>query len=234
MMVSLTTEEQGAQPMSETIETKFYRLPDGSVGRVRIETDDDPATQNPRENNISGAVLVTWERDYVSPDKSTEMPAELSGAVSTWAESSGLIDAYKVARFARITSIPLLYIGALTRGGDGSIGIDDEPEAGAGYVGLAVVTADSWRLVNGNTEPTPEAARELAHAEVKLYSDWAGGDVFGYVAETPQGEIDSRWGFIGMDVFDYMFSQGSESLGDGAREISEAEYDEATDSADAA
>lgn len=210
------------------VDTKFYRLADGSVGKVRIVAEDHPADSNPRENESNGALLLTWERGYTSPDKPGELPAELDGAVNQWA-GSDLIDAYRVARFARMTSAPVLYIGGLTRNGyDGAIGIDDSPADGAGYVGLAIVTPDTWRTIMGDAEPTPEAAREIAHREVKRYSEWVTGEVFGYIAETPDGtEVDDCWGYIGRDEFEYMFSQGADALGDGAQEITESEYDDA-------
>lgn len=220
--------DQGATAMDSK---KFYRLPDGRVGTVRIETDDDAADAYPRKNESVGSILVTWDKDYLSPDPVTWLPDELYPALSRWA-GRGDVDAYRVVRFAHITHAPILYIGGLTRGGDGSLGYDDEPSQGSGYVGLVVVTAATWRELNGDVEPTPEKVRELAHWEVKRYSAWATGEVYGYVAEIGGEHIDSCWGYIGDDEIPYMYSQGAEALGDGAEEITEAEYDDATDSVD--
>jgi hypothetical protein len=219
--------------MSEVIERKFYRLPGNRFGTVRIELDQDGSSANPRENETTGSVLVTWERNYHSPEPASWLPDELYSAVSEWASRDD-VDAYRIVRFAHITHAPILYIGGLTRGGNGELGYDDEPSQGAGYVGLVVVTGASWRDVNGPAKPTPEAARDLAHWEVRRYSEWVTGNVFGYVAETSDGEtVDSCWGYIGSDEFAYMFSQGAEALGEGAQEISESEYNDATDSIDA-
>ena len=44
----------------------------------------------------------------------------------------------------------------------------------------------------------PEAAEEILEAEVKEFSDWISGRVYGYVVKDPDGEeVNSCWGFIG-------------------------------------
>lgn len=211
-----------------SIEKKFYRLADGKLFTVAIESDDDQYGQNPRQNDSNGSILVTWERQYASPDQATDLPTDLDDAVHRWADKSG-IDGYLFDRYMRIAAPgDILYLGVLNRDGHGGLIIDDNPRPGEHHDGIVVVTRDSWAGINGDTVPTVESARELAQWEVKRYAAWATGEVFGYVAADSDGkEIDSCWGYIGTDEIAYMFKQGTASAGEGAEEIDEADYDAA-------
>lgn len=216
-----------------TDEKKFYRLADGRLVTVRIEVDDDQTPHNPRENESNGSVIVTWESDYISPDKAADLPGELDEAVSRWTDRRG-VSADRFARYARIyQSDSVLYIGAVSRSGyNGAMTVDDNPMPGEHHDGIVVVTRDTYASVNGDAVPTPESARELARWEVARYSAWATGDVYGYVVEDSDGnEIDSCWGYIGSDEFAYMYQQAVSATGETAEEVSEAEYDDAVVSA---
>ncbi len=215
--------------MSDAIETKYFRAANGTVGRVQIFAQGDEG-ENPRKDQDTFSGLFTWERDHITPDDLREVPDALDSAVDKWTDRTS-IRAYPLVRYVR-TLDSVLYIGALSRNThDGTLSLDDQPEAGASYDGLAVVTREDYARAFGPGNPDRGQAREIAHAEVKIYSAWASGEVFGYVAETADGtETDSVWGYIGTDEFDYMFSQGAASIGDGTEEISEADYDDATES----
>ena len=53
---------------------------------------------------------------------------------------------------------------------------------------------------SGNPEWTDEEIRKGMAEEVKYYSQWASGDVWGYVITDVNGdEVDSCWGFIGQE-----------------------------------
>lgn len=205
-------------------ETKFYRLADGRLGKVRIVVDDDQSVQNPRKNESTGSFLVTYDRDYISPD--AELPAELDEAERRWADSNG-VAALLFLRYAHLFHADsILYIGALCRNGyNGVISIDDSPTNGQRCVGIVVITRESWKALNGDDEPTPDAASELARFEVTRYSAWAAGEVYGYVAEIGNEKVDSCWGYIGVDEFDFMHQCGRDALGSEVEEISEAEYE---------
>jgi len=86
----------------------------------------------------------------------------------------------------------------------------------SGQVGVAFVTREN-ALKEFNEKRMNEKIRqkaiELIKSEVKTYSEWASGSVFGYVVEDKEGnEIDSCWGFYGMDEFDNMIEQGREAI----------------------
>lgn len=102
----------------------------------------------------------------------------------------------------------------------------------SGSVGYVIVTEKNWRLMMGDADPFAPVDGEIdfplgpvpakvthvervIRGEVKEYSDWAGGNVWGYVitkpcehaddhatdeaiAECPHAEVvDSCWGYIG-------------------------------------
>lgn len=64
----------------------------------------------------------------------------------------------------------------------------------SGQVGYAVVTAET---VKKKFESNYGLAEKVIDAEVKIYSQFVGGDVYGYVVEDEEG--DSCWGFYGSD-----------------------------------
>lgn len=53
-------------------------------------------------------------------------------------------------------------------------------------------------------------AWEAAEAFCKEYTDWANGNVWGFMVETPDGEVaDSCWGFIGSDSEPYLIDEAT-------------------------
>lgn len=216
--------------MSEVVDRKFYRLSDGRTGSVRIVVDDDQAGANPREmSDVNASMIFTWGTPYYSPDHVNELPDELRGAVAEWTDSQSA-DAWRIVRYARMFHADsILFIGAVSRDTyDGSMSFDDKPENGAHYDGIVLVTRERYAQLYG-----PDTALEdidwvgIARAEVKQYSAWATGEVFGWVAEIDGADTDSTWGYVGTNEFSYMHKCAVESFGVDAVEIEEWEYDEA-------
>lgn len=212
--------------MGDTLDARYFRMTDGTVRRVRALCDDDPRP-SPRVDEEAYAALVTWERDYVSPDKVNEVPDVLWETTTRWAVP-GDVDAALVTRYvAMVHPDAVVFVGGLTRNSyDGSIGLDETPTAGCRYVGLAVMTRESWDKANPGVAPERVRVAELVRGEVERYSAWATGDVVEWVIEDGAGVVlDSCGGYIG--EADYAMTAGVEALDAGAVEITEAEYDDA-------
>ncbi len=73
----------------------------------------------------------------------------------------------------------------------------------SGRVGLIVCTRETMIEEWGKkraTKAVREKARKYMAGEVETYSQWANGDVYGYVVEDKEGNhLDSCWGFYGID-----------------------------------
>lgn len=223
--------------MSTVIETRYCRLADGRPATVRIEVDEDQTPANPRKNDTTLAVLVTNEFDYTSPDHRNGLPSELDEALNRWSDSVSTW-AHLIKRYASIFHADsILYVGGIMRNGyEGALSLDDSPESGARYVGIAVVTRDGLKEAGEPIEL--DAARECAQQEIERYSEWAIGHVYGYVVETvkPGGDIDtdpevidSCWGYVGDDEIPYMFQCGKENFDDGFEEIDQTDFYEMTE-----
>lgn len=223
--------------MSYVIDEKFYRTEDGRPARVRIMVDDDASGVNPRDE-ANGALLFTYDTKYYTPDPLSKTPRVLDPALHQWAGSRprGTVEALLIKRYAAIFHPDeVLYVGALGRYDDGTLTLDDNPDADQSVDGIAVVTRDSVREIYGDEVPNAHQAREVARSEVERYNQWARGDVYGYVAEVQAYPgacmdhdaelVDSCWGFIGADEIPYMHDQGRIGLGDPV-EIDKEEYDE--------
>lgn len=215
--------------MSEVVDRKFYRLSDGRVGSVRIEVDDDQAGANPRDSDINPSMIFTWGTAYLSPDNVDTLPDALRSAVSEWTDSRSA-DAWRIVRYARMFHTDsILYIGAVSRNAyDGSLSFDGAPENGAHYDGIVVITREQYSKVYGpDTRAEDIDWSKVARREVEFYSDWATGEVFGWVAEIDGVDADSTWAYVGTDQLSYMYRCGTDSFDGDAVEIQEWEYDEA-------
>lgn len=66
----------------------------------------------------------------------------------------------------------------------------------SGRVGIIALKRSEW----GSEGVTEEKLFEYAQGVAETYSQWANGECFGYILKDEDGEeIDSCWGFIGMD-----------------------------------
>lgn len=210
--------------------TRHYRTPDGTLLRLKVE--HDPDAMNPREWP-STAILVTDESGFCSPDKATDLPEAVQRAWQEWAARDH-VDAYRIARYARMFAPSVVFIGGLYRGASDELWLDTDPSNATRYHGLAVITGHAWRDAMGPTPPdgSPTPA-EVAEQEVTRYRAWAEGDACGFVIERPAFPgadidadaevVDSCWGFIA--EADYALQRGVESLPDGTEGIELDEFD---------
>lgn len=230
------------------VDTRYFREPGtGRPHRVQVVLDDDSGAVNPRKDASVFADLLTWHGDYESPDVGDVTALEPALA---WVERrrwGGGVDAYRIARFARMARADrILFVGGLRYNGyDGGLQLDPEPEKGRRYDGIAVVRRDAWEQAMGAGYDGPITPAQLAAEEVKEYDAWARGEVHGYIitaaddhaTEIDDGEeIDSCWGFIGSD--EYAMAEGimavlGERTIDGGKgwqhgyELTDAEFDDA-------
>ena len=86
-------------------------------------------------------------------------------------------------------------------------------EFDSGMVGYIYITKDDIRKgfgVKKVTDKEIKRAEEVLRTEVKIYDQYLSGDVWGYQSYNNKGEeVDSCWGFYGMDT---AITEGSASL----------------------
>jgi hypothetical protein len=73
----------------------------------------------------------------------------------------------------------------------------------SGCVGFIFIPKAKVREIHGwkrITKAREEQVKSQLKSEVEIYSQWANGQVYGFITKDPDGEeIDSCWGFYGFD-----------------------------------
>lgn len=201
---------------------------------ISIVNDDDAS--NPRDDRYrdNAATLITWERDYGSPDSNPfgqhdhDYEYDEDDGKGGWRHSieDGSFMAFRwQRRRERHSKDDGLIVLALEREYDGSIRATDyDPDAFSGEYrgrwrpcGVAYMTIEQAREEYGTRTPAAELRRraeQLIRAEVAEYSDWAIGNVWGYViGDAKRDHIESCWGFIGdWEQDDYCLSAAREAV----------------------
>lgn len=217
-----------------TLETSATYAVGDDRWRVRVEYDDSP--ESPREWE-QGALLITWDSRYHSPDKVSELPAILSRPVDHWREyvQRGDVNATAVQRWARAyASGEILAVAGLSREHhDGTLLLDARPDVGGRYDGLAIVTRESWTRAMGEDYTGENTPLDTLQAEVREYNVWARGEVYGYVTERQctcchtWTHDDSCWGMMDLDDgVAYAMREGIAALPDGAVEVDDDDAQE--------
>jgi len=151
---------------------------------VSIISDDGCLVENPVEIN-GGMKLVQWHRDYGS-NHDYESPDELK----EYAEEKG---AYLVPVYLYDHSGVAYSTSPFSCPWD------------SGQVGYLLMEPKIVQETKDHIgrETLCESVRErldsIAAGTVEEYSMWANGEVYGYTIERDGEEIDSCWGFIGME-----------------------------------
>lgn len=175
---------------------------------ILIIHDDDGHGSNPRDND-GNAAMITWERDYNSPDDNNEGwgKYDQGGAFD-------FLDFLKKRRQERHSADPGILYAWLDRNGyDGSIVIrardEDDPRDLHRADGVIFATYEmirEWYDAKRLTADHKRRAQEGFAGEVEDYSNWAIGNIYGYVVTDDSDENhDSCWGYIG----DYDASYGA-------------------------
>lgn len=158
---------------------------------IRIHSDED--VQSPEEWGNDDLYLLAWHRDfhvtrpgYKRPDDvlkgddagEDEDPRDIRDAITA--------DYHVFDLTAYIHSGVALYLGSPNLAHDPG-GWDTS------RVGIVLVSRVEW--------PDEDGARKAALSLVEEWNTYLSGDVYGYVIEDEDGEqIDSCWGFYGMDA----------------------------------
>ena len=229
--------------MSDTLETKYYRTPEGTRYRVRIIRDEDASS--PRDaDNVT--VMHTFDAGYCSPEDITQkgahdsiFPSEYQGSGEYGETRHGAYD-FDLRRARKYAALDpdILAVRGLDRGHDGTLRLSDDDET-AGYI---AITRESWqRTWMGAADRKPaEALEEVMRQELDAYNRWASGEYVGVVVEqhllyaldqsqgpwdghateppesiTVWQEIESCWG---IDDQDYALKEAVSTLPEGAEE----------------
>jgi hypothetical protein len=154
--------------------------------KVVVLIDEDCAS--PREHDNVG-VFLTWDRKSVSPDKNSyKCGVDFEDACKSW--DVLILPVYKYEHGVVIFSTTPF-----------SCPFD------SGQVGYIYCEKDKVVEVWGDYSPeSQQKALNCLRLEVETYSDWANGYCYGFKKydkynEDDEEEIDSCYGFIGLDHF---------------------------------
>lgn len=79
----------------------------------------------------------------------------------------------------------------------------------SGQIGYIIITPKGVEMCG----TPPELFEQVARQDVEQYGMWANGEVYGWAALDPYGEtIESCWGYIGHDEWDYMKSEARSAI----------------------
>lgn len=160
---------------------------------IKIEQDDDP--ESPRSWDNLGT-MACFHRRYSVPNETGLDSADYG----SWDElKAAIVKQYDPAVILPVYAYDHSVLDISTR---------IEPywwhaAWDAGQLGFIFVSKEKARREHGWKVLTRERRAQLAeqlHAEVKTYSQWVNGDVYGYIIEDENGgEVDACWGFYGCD-----------------------------------
>ena len=156
---------------------------------LKIEVHYDESPESPREWSNTGTMFL-MERGNVGVDEGDDFGA--------YQDEDDFLAYLRKEKDARIVLPVYCYdhSGRVYSTGPFSCPWD------SGQAGIIYATGASIREALGVKRITAkgiERATEYLTSEVDTYSQWAQGDIYGYVVESPEGEtLDSCWGFYGM------------------------------------
>ena len=174
--------------------------------RIEIYFDEDP--QSPRDWDNLGKFVLGHKRYDVPNEAGVNLEA-----YGGWTEVK---DALKRHYGARV----ILPVWAYDHSG---IALSTERSGqfadpwDSGQLGWIYATAEDIRTeykVKAVQPKTVEKVKAVLRGEVETFSDYMGGQVFGYVVRDPAGEVvDSCWGiFLDESGFEYPLSQGRDAI----------------------
>ena len=169
----------------------------------------DPEPESPREWDNLGT-MVCFHKRYDLGDR-TDLESD---SFRSWGE----LESYLYREKDAVVVLPLyLYDHSGLRIKVGSFqGLlpQGHAEFDSGQVGFIYASKSNFQVNCGWKHFTAKRREKIAarlQQEVSTYDDYLSGNVYGYIAETPDGDhIDSCWGFIG-DT-EYMIEQAESSV----------------------
>lgn len=189
--------------MSDTLETKYYRTPEGTRYRVRIVADPDASSPRDADNPT---IMHTFDGGYISPDGAVgadvhELFPSDYDVCSNRSAGNASFDLRRAKKYAALDP-NILAVRGLDRDYDGTLRLSDDDET-AGYI---AITRESWEKCMGDSplegrpwlltkdgRPDPEnlegnrtpSADEVIQQDLDAYNRWASGEYVGVVVEMP-------------------------------------------------
>lgn len=166
--------------------------------KVQVVYDTDPS--NPREWNDGNAVMITWEREYASPDDNW-------GGWGKYDESGpddfrAWLAERKRERHSADPGVVYLWLDRERyNGGISTMTLDHyRADYADGVIYATYEMIREWQGTRGLTAKMKADALAGLADEVETYSLWATGEVFGYIiGDDDDDHKESCWGFIGGD-----------------------------------
>lgn len=198
-----------------TVETFPHR-----GGKVTIEYDQDGSCSNPRDDCNLSRFVFSPHNHYVMPNE-IDFPFGNDGMDDDPEDGGRRDDETPWQWFVRTLkekygALYVVAVGMIDHSGTSYyVGGGEHPMDPGGWdsgtCGVAIITQQG---VDDCGTP-PEMFAEVVASEVEAYSMWANGEVYGWVAWSPDGDvIDSCWGFVGLDneQEEYMAGEGKVSI----------------------
>jgi hypothetical protein len=176
------------------------------IDRPQLEIRYDSDAESPRDWSNAG-YFITVERNCYSPDKE----ASLEYAVKSTGEYVNSCDEHiaEIKKYLETSfSEKVLYIAPVSKYEHSGVIYRRGERHGwdEGVVGFYIITDKTWSenvdkndTWKGDKEHMDHAERCI-DAELETYTQWANGEVYGFILYNKDGEHeDSCWGFYSLD-----------------------------------
>ncbi len=181
--------------------------------RIKIMQDDDP-----QYNFDELSSRVCWNRNYtLSSDNISTRTDNQNKKRTTYENVFHFEEPEDFLKFCKGEKVLVFPLKVYEHGGitiSMSNGYPYNDRYVSGQIGWVFVTYEQIRKeykVKNITKKLLKRVEEIIKAEVKTFNDYLIGDVYGFVAETKDGEhINSCWGFYG-DT-DYPIAEAKQSI----------------------
>lgn len=164
---------------------------------IEIHIDED--VNSPREDDNIGLLVIFGGRNNSDIDE-TGMNLRTDDFAGWDEMEAALLERYPGAEILPVYRYEHSQVAYSTQS---FVGRAQHAEWDSGRVGFILATREKILKEYGNVRCTKVArakARKYIEGEIETYSQWADGEVYGYVIKgTDDEEIDSCWGFFGMD-----------------------------------
>lgn len=168
---------------------------------VEILPDFDGSCSNPRDDCNLGT-FWTMERRATSPDK-LPVRDNIFESVANTLGGSAYADSNAKVLDKKAVWLPVWKYehSGVAYAAAGSNPFHCPWDSGqAGYIFVSLENVRKEYACKRVTKAIRAKVLEVLKAEVQAYSQWASGEVYGFVVKDKEGhELDSCWGFLGMD-----------------------------------
>lgn len=203
-------------------ETERHR---GGVIEIRY---DEGGAMSPRDDESNLSIIVCpSNRNWKLPNEvDFDFDAE-DNLVKDGGKRQGETPGEWVKRILRTThkATYITNIYMMEHGGVGLSVSDYGDRWDSGQVGWAIVTKATQKEIG-----TPDdLVAECVKGEVERYGQYLNGEVYGWVAKLDGEELDSCWGYMGSEEWDYMKGEAKDAIDYALNERDEKANDIAAD-----